>query len=226
MKSEQIIGEVEAYDDLLAIIQDIPGDLVGYRGESDFSRNLRASSGRHWNANNTEAREKELFRMFKRRAHSFMKLTTDWDWLILAQHHGLPTRLLDWTENPMVAAFFAVENTVKDTDSVIYVYPNHKYINTQKTPDPYSVSSPSRVVPDHISPRITAQSGFFVIHPEPWNDLRPLCDLKAIKIKKKFKSELKWILHRFGIHRASLFPDLDGIASHLKYWKTEGLKHH
>lgn len=42
----------------------------------------------------------------------------DVDWLALMQHHGAPTRLMDWTDSPYVAAFFALENT--ETDSAVW----------------------------------------------------------------------------------------------------------
>jgi hypothetical protein len=91
-----------------------------YRGLSNSAFNLRTSLNRL--AGTSEHLEGHLLRNFRKYARrDAVPDDSIWNWLALAQHHGLPTRLLDFTYSPLVAAHFATVNLASyDQDAVIW----------------------------------------------------------------------------------------------------------
>jgi hypothetical protein len=90
--------------------------------------------------------------------------TDEWEWLALAQHHGLPTRLLDWTYNPLVGIYFSVES---ESDSLADGKLFALHAPTQASPrvrasSPFLIKEPVKLYPNIVSPRIRAQEGLFV----------------------------------------------------------------
>jgi len=227
---DQIISTV---GDIEQATKSLPTGMAGrplFRGIGKLSYELKPKVGRF--EDYTPQKEESLFRQFKERAvlHSASFPWTpedDWDWLPIAQHHGLATRLLDWSKNPLVAAYFAVgdgERDDDDQDAAIYAFhPDERLSkedarNWSMTPFKFSANRSWVVlVPAHFSTRMATQEGIFTLHSAPYESCSGSGMIRFI-IKAKTRKTLRSDLYRLGIHRASLFPDMDNLCRHLNSW--------
>lgn len=160
--------------------------------------------------------ERAVFDMFKQQSRSYLSVEpqSPLEWLAIAQHFGLPTRLLDWTESLLIAAWFAAESGGADKDSAIWVSRGIESMPLDYKGDPFSVDVPGAYRPPHITPRIAAQASVFVVCPEPTKELAPPFAQKVV-IRRNAQFTIKKRLSACGINRRQLFPDLSGLSDHL-----------
>ena len=191
-----------------------------FRGHEDRSYNLRPTSGRM--GPERASREKQIFRQFKRQARIHIpgaSNLSEWEWLTLAQHYGVPTRLLDWTYNPLVAAFFAVmRNAGRDAEIVAVRTTAVEFIDELEHKDPFDLTGVMFLEAPAVAARVSAQSGLFTVHPQPtvpWAP--PSGQIEAFAIPRSVTTDFRQRLMSIGVHAASVWGDLQGLGDHLKW---------
>lgn len=232
---ENIVPE-ESFQDADKLIQALT-DFSGkawYRGHSDAS----------WDLKTTIAREKNPSLSLERQLRlEFENHTTFLDPIshplgiaklnFVMRHHGVPTRIMDWTTSPLVALYFAVCDNKKDgVDACIWILDPSQLNRFYKESFPLECLGEKEALYTDESDKILAihapytnlrmrmQQSEFTLH----TNYKPMEDMleasvflkRKIIISGKIKHTLRKKLKSMGIDKGFLFPDLDHIAEQVK----------
>jgi len=234
-----IINQVENFSQFISKVTTTPTVEQSrrfhflYRGQQDSKWNLVPKVDRQEIRTSFIDNEKNSLEEFKRMGRPFMDtsiLNNPWDLLALAQHHGLSTRLLDWTTNPLVALWFAFnEKCDAKTRAVWLLILERNEIADTSIETPFNQIKTKAYKPNHITNRIIAQNGWFTTHKFDKESL----SFEKLEENKSFgdrfikfelpNTERQNILNSLdilGINSFSLFPDLEGLAKYID-WKKQ-----
>jgi hypothetical protein len=215
-----------------------------FRGQGDSAWQLTTSLARHFLAHNVVSdewrrRELKMYRMFRERLLSICpRMYDNWmpiDILSLMQHHGTPTRLLDFTYSPLVASFFALYDA--RGDSVVWVMDIDNFKAMQKSEGFDDYSGPTHIEGYHIALkhpgaailhpsyphlRLAAQRGCFLVPGHISEEVSSLYIFSKVILSEDLVLDSLTRLRGLGIDREFLFPDLDKIAQETNRFSVTG----
>lgn len=224
------INSFQEYHEIVSKYAQIgQGTRYFFRGVPDAEFQLIPSIGRLGSSQCDYYSEENIFNMFKCQAIQFIDKTptNDWEWLALAQHSGLPTRLMDWTTNPLVALYFASlpilfkENEKAKATKEFAVYHLIKKEGIEyelSSLNPFEYNRNDIIAIPHVSPKMKNQFGYFSIqtdYTKPFNDLINPHRFQKLIFDSSLKQEMQNILLGYGINEATIYPTVEGLAKYL-----------
>lgn len=242
-----VLQKIGSLADYFAVISStVSGDDVfWFRGHSEVSFSL-IPSGLRFAKVNDRIKAYELMAEFKRVAvHKLERPplagspAEDMEWAQIAQHHGLPTRLLDWTESATTALYFTCDKKPEEDGIVFLINPvslnrwsyrdeklgildprTHneiikRYLAAKPT-ESKRARAPLAVNPVWNTERLIVQRGKFTLHGRKFSLNEGVPTLIGIPILKEVKKQLRSELQRIGVDEMTLYPELEHSCNHLK----------
>ena len=199
-----------------------------FRGVADAKEHLLVPKIGRKPMRYSKKTEKALFAIFGRRIQQFVDTRgmSEWDLLGLAQHHGLPTRLLDWSKNPLVAAFFAVTSHPFNTTARVYAYQSDKTVDPVSEVSPFEIEKTQTFFSSVVAPRIVAQRGLFTVHADPTTPLKPTGrppEKHCFDIEPGTRPYFRRRLFDLGIDASHIKADVDGLCQTLEWQYINGV---
>jgi FRG domain len=225
-----------------------------FRGEADARWPLQSTLTRQVRMRDIAPaawprQEDRIRRIFQRKSHLYLSSTPGDDlleWLALMQDHGAPTRLLDFTWSPYVAAFFALERAGRDAAVWALNLPCLRRLHEEQDIDGVEVgrADPRDAAvfdqfylpnthafvwqgdPFRMPLRVVAQSGTFLVSGhlgltvEEILERYPGTDTLLVQFvfdTEAVRPDAMAALYSMNITQATLFPDLDGLARSMAY---------